>query len=176
VATVSSPTAHVGSEAKAHSAVRTIATIALVAGTADLTAACIHAAFFGTGPVRVFHSVASGLLGPKSFQGSAATAVLGVLLHYVIMTCWGTAFYLASRKLRFSGGAMVCLGPGVRDRRAPIHAVRDDPSLADPASAVQSAEFSHRTRHSRCVRGHGHCVHHAQMHALIRPCIQPSYN
>jgi hypothetical protein len=101
MATVSSPTAHFGSEPKAHSAVRTIATIALVAGTADLTAACIHAAFFGAGPVRVFHSVASGLLGPKSFQGGAATAVLGVLLHYFIMTCWGTAFYLASRKLRF---------------------------------------------------------------------------
>jgi hypothetical protein len=98
MATVSSPTALASSVPHRHSAARSIASIALVAGTADITGACIHAAFFGATPVRVFHSVASGLLGPKSFEGGAATAALGLFLHYFIMTCWATAFYLASRK------------------------------------------------------------------------------
>jgi hypothetical protein len=101
MATLSSPSVIAGSEPKAHSALRVIATVALVAGTADITAACIHAAFFGATPVRVFQSVASGLLGPKSFEAGAATAALGLFLHYVIMTCWATAFYIASRKLKF---------------------------------------------------------------------------
>jgi hypothetical protein len=101
MATLSSPDVIGSSRPDAYTALRVIATVALVAGTADLTAACIHAAVFGATPIRVFHSVASGLLGPKSFQGGAETAALGVLLHYFIMTCWGTAFFVASRKLKF---------------------------------------------------------------------------
>src|SRR5262245_29584883 len=99
--TVPSRTANPRGDSKSVSALRVIATTALVAGTADLTAACIHASFFGATPVRVFHLVASGLLGPKSFQGGAVTAILGVFLHFFIMTCWATAFYLVSRKLTF---------------------------------------------------------------------------
>lgn len=76
-----------------------IAFTAVIAGTTDLTAACIHAAALGAGPVRVFHAVASGLLGANAFAGGAATAALGVFLHYVIMTCWVSAFYLASHKV-----------------------------------------------------------------------------
>src|SRR6266545_1276312 len=60
-------------------------TAGLFAGVCDLTAACIHAGFFGATPVRVFHAVASGLIGREAaLAGGAPTAVLGVVLHFVI--------------------------------------------------------------------------------------------
>ena len=109
--TVSASAVIPGEQSPAYSALRTVLTIAAVAGTADITAACIHAAFFGATPVRVFHSVAAGLLGPRSFAGGAATAALGLFLHYFIMTCWASAFYLASRKLKFMVNQWYVWGP-----------------------------------------------------------------
>jgi uncharacterized membrane protein YagU involved in acid resistance len=55
----------------------------------------------GVTPVRVFQSVASGLLGAASFTGGAKTAVLGVVLHFIIATTAAAVYYLASRQLRF---------------------------------------------------------------------------
>jgi len=74
----------------------------LIAGTLDLTGACV-VAWLRTGatPVRIFQSVASGLLGPASFTGGVKTAVLGVVLHSIIATTWAAAYYLASRRLSF---------------------------------------------------------------------------
>ncbi|MBA3759414.1 MAG: hypothetical protein H0X07_02700 [Gemmatimonadales bacterium] len=34
--------------------------------------------------IRIFQSVAAGLLGQASFEGGAATAALGLALHYLI--------------------------------------------------------------------------------------------
>jgi hypothetical protein len=74
----------------------------LIAGTLDLTAACVTAWLrAGVGPVRVFQSVASGLLGAASFTGGARTAVLGVAFHFLIATVATAVFYFASRKLYF---------------------------------------------------------------------------
>jgi hypothetical protein len=73
----------------------------LIAGTLDMTAACIQAWLqAGVTPVRVMRYIASGLLGPSALTGGAKTAVLGLALHYLIATIWTTLFYLASRKLR----------------------------------------------------------------------------
>jgi hypothetical protein len=74
----------------------------LVAGTLDLTAACVTSWFrAGAGPVRVMQSVASGLLGAESYTGGPRTAALGVALHFLIATVATAVFYFASRKLRF---------------------------------------------------------------------------
>jgi hypothetical protein len=55
----------------------------LVAGAFDIVYAC---AFWwwkaGEPPPRIFQSVAAGLLGPASFEGGAATAALGLGLHF----------------------------------------------------------------------------------------------
>ena len=74
----------------------------LIAGTLDLTGACV-VAWLRTGvtPVRIFQSVASGLYGPASFTGGAKTAVLGVVLHFIIAITWAAVYYLASRRLSF---------------------------------------------------------------------------
>ena len=72
----------------------------LIAGTLDICGACISAWLrAGVSPVRVLHSVASGLLGPAAFEGGAKTAVIGLALHFLIATIWTVVFYLASRKL-----------------------------------------------------------------------------
>jgi len=74
----------------------------LIAGTLDLTAACIAAWLrSGVGPVRVMQSVSSGLLGADSYSGGAKTAVLGVALHFFIATVATAVFYFASRKWLF---------------------------------------------------------------------------
>lgn len=74
----------------------------LIAGTLDITGACVVSWLrAGVTPVRVFQSVASGLYGAASFTGGAKTAALGVVLHFIIATTAAAAFYLASRQLRF---------------------------------------------------------------------------
>lgn len=71
----------------------------LIAGTLDICAAFLTAWLRrGIGPVRLLQFVASGLLGPASFEGGAKTAVAGLALHFLIATIWTIIFYLASRK------------------------------------------------------------------------------
>lgn len=74
----------------------------LIAGTLDLTAACVTSWLrAGVTPVRVMQSISSGLFGAAVYDGGARTAALGVVLHYFIATTATAVFYLASRKLRF---------------------------------------------------------------------------
>jgi hypothetical protein len=72
-----------------------IAVGGLVAGTLDLTQACI---LFGW---NIPLSIAAGLLGRQAVHGGAGTYVLGVLLHYFIACSAAATYYAASRKLRF---------------------------------------------------------------------------
>jgi hypothetical protein len=74
----------------------------LACGIFDITQACV-----GYGiqnhlpPPRIFQSVASGLLGPKAFQGVAKTAALGLALHFFIAFSWAAIYYVASRQIAF---------------------------------------------------------------------------
>src|SRR5256885_13489267 len=72
----------------------------LIAGTLDITAAFLTACFrAGVTPVRVLQFIASGLLGPASFNGGTETVLLGLALRFLIATVATAGFYLASRKL-----------------------------------------------------------------------------
>lgn len=73
----------------------------LVAGLIDISYAVGFSALRGVAPSRILQSVASGLLGSPAYQGGAATAALGLLLHFVLMTIIAAIFYFASRRLRF---------------------------------------------------------------------------
>lgn len=55
----------------------------------------------GVKPVMILHHIASGVLGPKAYQGGATTAVLGAVLHFVIAFGDATVYYIASRWLTF---------------------------------------------------------------------------
>ena len=71
----------------------------LVAGTFDITYACLFWAIkIGAPPTRIFQSVARGLLGAAAFRGGAATAALGLFLHYFIATTMSVVYYFAARK------------------------------------------------------------------------------
>lgn len=74
----------------------------LIAGTLDITGACVVAwVRAGVAPIRVLQSVASGLYGSASFTGGAKTAVVGVILHFIIATTAAAVYYLASRRIGF---------------------------------------------------------------------------
>jgi hypothetical protein len=66
-----------------------------IAGILDLTSAFIT---FGW---RVPRGIASGLLGPRAFQGGVGTWILGVVLHFTIALSAAAIYCLASRKLPF---------------------------------------------------------------------------
>jgi hypothetical protein len=71
----------------------------LVAGTFDIAYACVFWALkAGTTPVRIFQSVAKGVLGPATFKGGTATAALGLFLHYFIAITMSVAYYLVARR------------------------------------------------------------------------------
>ena len=72
-----------------------IAVGGLIAGTLDLTQACI---LFGWHIPLV---IAGGLLGPQAFHGGVGSYVLGVLLHFVIAFSATAIYYAASRTLVF---------------------------------------------------------------------------
>lgn len=72
----------------------------LCVGTLDGLAATINAATKGVSPDRVFHYIASGLIGrDASYAGGFATVVLGILLHFTIAFGVVTVFFLLSRKI-----------------------------------------------------------------------------
>jgi hypothetical protein len=72
---------------------------ALVVGALDLLDALVFFGLRGAAPIRICQSIAAGLLGRAAFQGGAATAALGVALHFFIATCVVVTFYVASLRL-----------------------------------------------------------------------------
>lgn len=56
----------------------------------------------GINKLRIFQSVAAGLLGTtRSFSGGVKTFLLGLFLHLIVATCIATVYYLVSSKLPF---------------------------------------------------------------------------
>ena len=71
----------------------------LVVGTLDITYACVFWALkAGVSPQRIFQSVARGVLGAAAFSGGAATAALGLFLHYFIAIVMSITYYLFARR------------------------------------------------------------------------------
>ena len=83
-------------------AFKTIFYSGLVVGILDgLFALVYYGLILGAKPMRIFQSIASGLLGKASFEGGTPTVLLGVLLHFVIASCIAAVYYMASLKLPF---------------------------------------------------------------------------
>jgi uncharacterized membrane protein YagU involved in acid resistance len=56
----------------------------------------------GVTPIQVLHTIAGGLLGLSAARaGGAATALLGLGLHYFIALCMAAAFFIVARHFRF---------------------------------------------------------------------------
>ena len=81
-------------------AVGTIVLGGLVVALLDgLFAFTFYGLILGVNPLRIFQTVAGGLLGTASYSGGVKTFVLGLALHFVVASCIATVYYLASLKL-----------------------------------------------------------------------------
>src|SRR5262245_56256544 len=53
----------------------------------------------GATPIRIFQSIAAGLLGRATFQGGLRSALLGVAIHFFIAFSIAATYYVASRRI-----------------------------------------------------------------------------
>ena len=80
------------------SAVRAILRGTLIVGVLDILDAFLFFWFRNdVGPVRILQSIAAGAQGRSAFQGGAASAALGALLHFSIAFVIVTTYFVASR-------------------------------------------------------------------------------
>jgi len=74
----------------------------LVVGILDgLFALVFYGLILGVQPLRIFQSVAAGLLGRASYEGGVKTFLLGLLIHFIVATCIAAVYYLATLILPF---------------------------------------------------------------------------
>jgi hypothetical protein len=76
-----------------------IAVAGFVVGALDLTYAIL--VYSPQNPILIPQTIASGVLGAKSFNSGAKSAALGVILHFIIALGAASVYYVASRKLQF---------------------------------------------------------------------------
>jgi hypothetical protein len=69
----------------------------LVAGVLDAVDGVVAFGTKGLNPIQVLQYIASGLLGPSSFQGGLGTAALGTVLHFVIAFVAAAVYVVASQ-------------------------------------------------------------------------------
>jgi hypothetical protein len=81
-------------------ALRAVLWAGFACGVLDITAALVVYGYLGLKPVPLLQGIASGLLGPKAFDGGLATALLGLLCHFVIAFGAATVYFVVSRALR----------------------------------------------------------------------------
>ena len=75
-------------------------TAGLVAGTLDITAACIQAYLkTETMPSQVLKYVASGAVDPKTFSNDTMLAAVGLLVHFIIAISFTFFFFFLSKQI-----------------------------------------------------------------------------
>jgi hypothetical protein len=73
----------------------------LIAGALDITAAFVVYGFFGAAPLRILQGIAAGLLGPRAYDGGMATAILGLICHFIIAFGAAAVYFMVSRRMLF---------------------------------------------------------------------------
>ena len=73
----------------------------LLCGLLDITAALVVYGTMGAKPLRLLQGIAGGVLGPRTYSGGIATALLGLLCHFVIAFSAAAVFVAASRVAPF---------------------------------------------------------------------------
>jgi hypothetical protein len=94
------PAAGVGASSWEHPrAFDTIVYGGLAIGLLDgLFAFVFYGWILGAKPLRIFQSVAVGVLGRASFDGGTRTFLFGLLLHFIVATCIATVYFFAALK------------------------------------------------------------------------------
>jgi hypothetical protein len=73
----------------------------LACGVLDITAALLVYGYLGAKPLRLLQGIAGGLLGPRAYSGGIATALLGLVCHFVIAFSAAAVYVAASRVTPF---------------------------------------------------------------------------
>lgn len=90
---------------------RTVALAGLLVGTLDISAAFIQFVIqTGRNPIRILWFIASGILGKSAYNGSAITAIFGLLLHFFIAYCFTFLFILIYPHINFLSKNIVISG------------------------------------------------------------------
>jgi hypothetical protein len=86
--------------APSRSLTATLAIAWLLAGTLDVSTAILYYTGFSLpSATRLLQGIASGVLGPRAYQGGASTALLGLALHYLIAFIWAVVLFVAFRAI-----------------------------------------------------------------------------
>src|SRR5258705_3795551 len=72
-----------------------------VCGVLDFTAALLVYGYLGAKPLRLLQGIAGGLLGPRTYSGGIATALFGLVCHFVIAFSAAAVYVAASRVAPF---------------------------------------------------------------------------
>jgi hypothetical protein len=80
---------------------KAIVSAGTICGIMDITAALVVYGAMGAKPLRLLQGIAGGVLGPRTYVGGIATALLGLALHFVIAFAAATVYFIASRGIRF---------------------------------------------------------------------------
>lgn len=89
----------VGESSSKPSAAKAILWGGLIVGGLDLVYAIV--VYTPRHPILIPQTIASGLLGVKSYDDGVASAFLGIVLQFVIATTAAAVYYAASRKMMF---------------------------------------------------------------------------
>lgn len=103
----------ISSDAQRPKALDTILLGGLAIGVLDFLDATIYFGLYSGAPFqRVWQGVASGLLGGEAARaGGWNTAILGIVLHFVVAFCIATVYYFAARNIAFLIRRPVISGP-----------------------------------------------------------------
>jgi hypothetical protein len=78
----------------------TVAAAWLLAGTLDVSTAILYYTGLSLPPaMRLLQGIASGVLGARAYDGGAATALLGLALHYLIALIWAIVMVVVFRTI-----------------------------------------------------------------------------
>jgi hypothetical protein len=83
--------------AASNGALKAIVAGGVIGGAIDILYAILASGAKGVGAGRVLQSVASGLLGRSAYDGGAATAILGLVLHFAMVIAMAALFVSAAR-------------------------------------------------------------------------------
>lgn len=70
----------------------------LAVGVLDISEVIVLGIVRGVSPLTVLQSVATGLLGKAAYRGGAGTALLGLMLHFVIAFTVVAVYHVAASK------------------------------------------------------------------------------
>jgi len=70
----------------------------LACGCLDITSAVVITILGGSKPTRMLQGIAASVIGPQSFEMGAPTAILGLVMHFLVALSATLVFYLASRQ------------------------------------------------------------------------------